>query len=56
MAVAVALGSVALGVAQLAVDLTVRGVAGKHRVQGAMALAAIVAALVPFLQGPRHTL
>lgn len=56
MAIAVTLGSVALGVAQLAVDLTVRGVAGKHRVQGAMALTAVVAGLVPLLKGPGHTL
>lgn len=52
VAVAVALGSVALGVAQLAVDLTIRGVAGEHRVEGAVALAAVVASLVPLLKRP----
>lgn len=56
MAEAVTLGSVAFGVAQLAVDLTVRGVTGKHRVQRAMALTAVVAGLVPFLKGQGDTL
>ena len=43
---AVALGSVLLGVAQLAVHLAVGGVAAHHGVQGAMAVAAVVAPLV----------
>ena len=50
VAVAVALGSVPLGVAQLAVDLTVRSVAGGHGVQGAVALATVVASFVPLLK------
>lgn len=54
MAVAVALGSVALGIAQLAVDLAVRGVARDHGVQRAVALAAVVAGLVPLLKRERE--
>lgn len=49
VAVTVALGSVLLGVAQLAVDLAVRSVAGGHGVQRSVALAAVVAGLVPLL-------
>ena len=51
VAVAVALGSVPLGVAQLAVNLAVRSVTGGHGVQRAVTLTAVVAGLVPFLTG-----
>lgn len=47
----IALRSVTLGVAQLAVDLAIGGIAGEHRVQGSVALTAVVTALVPLLQG-----
>lgn len=50
MAVSVTLRSVALSIAQLAVDLAVGGVARQHGVQRAVTLAAVVATFVPFLQ------
>lgn len=49
VAVAIALGSMALGIAQLAVDFAVRSITRDHGVQRAMALAAVVAGLVPLL-------
>lgn len=48
---AVSLGSVFLGVAQLAVNVAVGGVAQHHGVEGPEALAAAVAPLVPPLTG-----
>jgi len=45
---AVALGAEALGIAELAVDITVRAVAEHHGVQGSAAVSAVVATLVPF--------
>lgn len=48
---AVAFGAELLGVAQLAVDIAVRAVAGEHRVENAVALAAVEARLVPDLCG-----
>lgn len=53
MAVTVALRSVALAVAELAVDLTVGGIVGPHGVQGPVALAAVETGLVPFLRRRR---
>lgn len=49
MAVAITLGSMAFGIAKLAINLTIGGIAGDHGVEWAMALAAVVAGLMPFL-------
>lgn len=50
VAVAVALGAVALGVTETAVYLTVGSVVTCHGVQRTMALSAVVARLVPLLE------
>ena len=50
VAVAVPLGAVAFRIAELAVDLTVGSVVSNHGIERTVALAAIVASLVPFLE------